>query len=512
MIGRFGMGEVLSGWWSARGKPAEASVALAKSRYWRRALCCAVGLCAVLNIAVGCGGENRSSLRNNPRLVDDRANIVFVLADDYDPTLLRAMPETRSGMRDRGVTLENAVISLPMCCPSRATILTGRYPHNHGVWYTRGTGSGWPAFHARGLEADTVATWLHAAGYRTFFAGKYLNGYDNTSYVPPGWDEWFGFLGEYPGETYRLNENGAIQTYDRTGIHDTDLIARETETFIRDAKQPFFAYVAPNATHAPYYSAERHEDDFSGATLPDLPSRNEEEVSDKPGYIRGQPAPTDEQLAGERAVYRARLRAAESLDELVAGVLDALGSSGELEDTYVIFWTDNGYHLAGTHRLPRGKHTPYQEDTTVPMFVRGPGVPEGVVRRDLASNTDLAPTFAAIAGADVPDTVDGRSLLPLLGQDAPGRWRTALLVESRAGFGEEPPENMPAYAEIRTEDTTYVEYATGERELYDLSRDPYQLDNLARTVDQDRLSGLHERLAALRSCAATECREAEDNR
>jgi len=463
----------------------------------------------VLLIASGCG-EERSDTRDDPHPSGERSNIILVLADDFDPTLLRAMPETRQGLRDRGVTLENAVTSLPMCCPSRATILTGKYPHNHGVWYTRGIRSGWPAFHARGLDENTVATWLHGAGYRTFFAGKYLNGYDDTRYVPPGWDVWNGYLGEYPGEAYHLNENGEIKTYDRTEVHDTDLMARKTEAFIRDTEEPFFAFVAPNATHSPYYSAERHANDFSDAALPDPPSRNEADVSDKPRYVREGPSLTGEQLLGERDAHRARLRAASSLDDLVGGVLEALRSSGELDDTYVFFWTDNGYHLAGTHRLPRGKHTPYEEDIAVPMFVRGPGVPEGVVRGDLVSNTDLAPTFAGIAGVSVPGTVDGRSLLPLLGRNPPERWRTALLVESRAGFGEEPPEDMPAYAAMRTGDATYVEYATGETELYDLSLDPHQLENLARTVEKARISRLHDRLTALRSCGGEECREAEN--
>ena len=465
-----------------------------------------VALCGVLIFASGCGGKERSDA---PRPSDTRPNIVFVLADDFDPTLLRAMPETRGGLQDRGVTLENAVISLPMCCPSRATILTGMYPHNHGIWLTRGGRSGWPAFHARGLDEATVATWMHGAGYRTFFAGKYLNGYDDTRYVPPGWSIWNGFLGEYPGHTYRLNENGEIHTYERAEIHDTDLMARKAEAFIRDTRDPFFALVATNATHSPYYAAERHAGDFADSALPDSPSRNEANVSDKPRYVRGGPTLTDEQLAGEREAHRARLRAAASLDDLVGGTLDALRTAGELKNTYVFFWTDNGYHLAGTHRLPRGKHTPYEEDVVVPMFVRGPGVPEGIVRRDLASNTDLAPTFAGIAGTAVPGTVDGRSLLPLLSRTPPERWRKALLVESQAGFREEPPEGMPAYAAVRTRDSIYVEYATGKRELYDLSRDPHQLENLAGRAEPARISRLHERLAALRSCAAEKCGEAE---
>ncbi|MGI8912153.1 MAG: sulfatase family protein [Rubrobacteraceae bacterium] len=461
-------------------------------------------------LAFGCGEEERGEIGERTGPEEARPNIVFVLADDFDPALLRAMPETRGGIRDRGVTLENAVISTPMCCPSRATILTGKYSHNHGVWYTRGIRGGWPAFQARGLDRDTVATRMHDAGYRTFFAGKYLNGYDDTRYVPPGWSVWNGYLGEYPGETYRLNEDGEIETYERDEVHDTDLIARKSEAFIRDTEKPFFAYIAPNATHSPYYAAERHASEFSGAGLPESLNRDEADVSDKPRYAREGPLLTEEQAAEEEDVHRQRLRAAASLDDLVGGALDALRSSGELDNTYVFFWTDNGYHLAGAHRLPRGKHTPYEEDIAVPMFVRGPGVPEGVAREGLASNTDLAPTFTVIAEATAPEEADGRSLLPLLGRNPPDRWRTALLIESRAGFREEPPEDMPAYAAMRTEDTTYVEYETGERELYDLVRDPRQLHNLARAAEPEQLSVMSGRLAALRSCAAEECREAED--
>src|SRR5215217_3388318 len=205
----------------------------------------------------------------------ERPNIVLILTDDLDTESVSVMPELKSLLIEEGTTFNNAFVTDPMCCPSRATFLRGQYSHNTHI-----AGK----FRRLGLERSTIATWLDDAGYDTFYAGKYMNGYDDTRYVPPGWDRWYGWLGMYhsPGGEYGLNENGHIERYDLDQVHDTDLLKDKAVDFIRDQRgegKPFFAYVAPNAPHTPAYVPERDEGLFSDRSLPRSPSFNEEDMS-----------------------------------------------------------------------------------------------------------------------------------------------------------------------------------------------------------------------------------------
>jgi arylsulfatase A-like enzyme len=232
-------------------------------------------------------------------------------------------------------------------------------------------------------------------------------------------------------------------------------------------------------------------------------------------------------------LYQKRLQSMLAVDEMIGRLVQTLRESGELDDTYIFFTSDNGYHM-GTHRLSTGKWTAYEEDIRVPLIAVGPGVPEDRKLEHLVLNNDLAPTFAELGGAEAPDFVDGRSLAALLGEDPPSpkEWRSAFLVEAATELGgaeadptvddgspelplsgDPSPERRwgrPGLEALRTGGTLYVEYGTGERELYDLEEDPSQLDNRYETADQDLVQRAQRRLEALRGCAGATCRAAED--
>jgi arylsulfatase A-like enzyme len=472
-------------------------------------------------------------------------NIVLVLTDDLDRNLgtLEQVPGFAALFPDQGMTFPNAFVSESLCCPSRASIQRAQYVHNHQVVGNKAPEGGFEKFHALREEESTVGTWLHAAGYRTGFMGKYLNGYPDTAeptFEPPGWDEWDSpaagnAYGEY---NYTLNENGSLHRYG-SGPEDylTDVLSRKATGFIQQAasdKRPFFLFVATYAPHQPATPAPRHADAFPGVRAPRPPSYNEPDVSDKPEWIRSKrPLGPRQQLQLDE-LHRKRLQSMLAVRELVEHVLQALQASGQLENSYLFFTSDNGFHL-GEHRLHAGKLTAYEEDIRVPLFVRGPGVPPKTVRQELVGNIDLAPTFADLAHASQPDFVDGRSLVPLLHGGRAPEWRGAFLVEqAEVHFGPQakrrprqvlepldPQEEemtraprrggqgIPAYDALRTPTQTYVVYSTGERELYDLRADPYELRNVAGGADRALLARLDSWLAALRKCRGAECRVAD---
>jgi arylsulfatase A-like enzyme len=453
-------------------------------------------------------GEHEASAQTTPK-----PNIVFVLTDDLDAGSIRYMPTVQRELVQKGTTFENGILTLTQCCPSRATMLRGQYAHNHRIGF--GVEPSARSFKKRGLEKSTVATWLHEAGYKTALFGKYLNGYDYR-YVPPGWDQWHASVGADVWPEC-LNDNGTKRCYG--GQHPDAVLDEKAEGFVRSSRggtQPLFLWLAFNAPHepAPYMRQDRNK--FSGLALPKSPSFNERDVSDKPAWIRNRPLLNGKQIKATRRLYLDRLRSLQAVDRAVGHLLDALDDTGRLENTYIVFWTDNGFHM-GEHRLAplkgtSGKSAPYLEDTKVPLIVRGPDVPQAK-REELVLNTDIAPTFAALGGAQPDDFVDGRSFAPLLEGEAPG-WRTTALIENRRST--KPPR--PAYAGLITEsaaseDTAYIEYEGGGRELYDLEDDPYQLENaFAQNPPPDRalVSGLEDQLDKLRGCKATACKDAEN--
>lgn len=487
-------------------------------------------------------------------------NIVFILTDDLSRAEIDSMPSVKRLIAAQGASLDNYLVGVTLCCPSRASTLRGQYAHNTGVLVNEGPSGGLGAMQANGLEAATIATALHSMGYRTALVGKYLNGYPLTGserYIPPGWDLWFSPAGGWPYSQYdyTINDNGTLVPHGRSPRdYGTDVLMDRAISFLKDAApsdSAFFLYLALYPPHEPAVAARRHANRFAVAKAPRTPSYNEPDVSDKPAHIaKARPMPRRVELAVDD-LYRRRLRSLMAVDEGVERIVTTLAQLGELDRTWIVFTSDNGFHL-GQHRLPAGKRSPYEEDIRVPMFIRGPGVVAGRHLSQIAANTDLAPTFAELAGTQLPYEADGRSLLPLL-DGTVTTWRTAYLVDQwttnrrrvrptappsddldpvtleppdldeKARMGQPAPAErderlaglgripvMPEYHGVRTDRYLYVEYVTGEKELYDLQSDPYELDNLIKSADATLIAELAARLAALKSCAGISCHSAED--
>ncbi len=504
-----------------------------------------------------------SQLTNTPAASGNRPNILFILTDDLDVAEIAFMPKLQSLMVQQGTLFNNFFVNVSLCCPSRSTTLRGQYSQNTKIYGNAPPDGGYKAFHDNGNEASTIAVWLKDAGYRTMLAGKYLNGYpdgvDKTS-IPPGWTEWYSAVkgNAYSEFNYTLNENGKLVDYKaKPEDYGTDVYARKTIDFIqRSAKggKPFFAYVATYAPHSPSTPAPRHANLFPDAKAPRTPDFNEADVSDKPAYIRNRPLLSDKQIKVIDEAYRKRLQSLQAVDEMIGNLIDTLKATGQLDNTYIFFSSDNGFHL-GNHRLDMGKVAPYEVDIHVPLVVRGPGVPAGVKLDHIAGNVDYASTWAELAGIKTPDWVDGRSLVPLLksnppplipplsttGEDGRG-WRQCYLIQhgdpskgTAASDDEammyevpedmvgllEPPDGLPEevagdiqqrqlgitpYQGIRTQIYTYVEYTTGEKELYDLRTDPNQLTNIASKANPELLKALATHLHELEKCSGASCR------
>jgi arylsulfatase A-like enzyme len=444
-----------------------------------------------------------------------KPNVVFILTDDMRKDDLKYMPKTRALLGNKGTRFENAYVSLAWCCPSRATIMRGQYAHNHRVWFIQNTADGgWQGYKNHGYEQDNIATRLHDAGYRTGLFGKYLNFYDDETTVPPDWDDWFALLENPMLETqqryfdYDVNDNGTTRHLGmRAQDYSTDVLRRETRAFIDAsvaAGKPFFSYVAPSAphtvsSHEPPIPAPRHENAFDGEQAPRLPSFNEEDVSDKPPWISSLRLLDDAEIAEIDARHEGRIESLQAVDELVEAVVGKLRAVGALDNTYVVFTSDNGWHH-GEHRKPSGKQQPYEESIHMPLLIRGPGVQAGSSTNKLTLNTDFFPTFTDLAGVATPEYVDGRSLRPLL-EGSATTWRSAILIEQK----KTPTDS---FSGIRTSSgKKYIEYGDGFKELYDLKADPYELNNTYKATAPPE--SLASRLQALKGCASATCRSAE---
>jgi N-acetylglucosamine-6-sulfatase len=456
-----------------------------------------------------------------------RPNIIFVLTDDLAWNLVQYMPHVQD-MQAHGTTFPNYFVTDSLCCPSRSSIFTGRYPHDTGVFTNGGQDGGFAVFHARGEENNTFATRLQKRGYRTAMMGKYLNGYTPRGlvdgkrlYIPPGWNEWDVAGNGYPEFNYNLNENGTLVHYGSLPrAYLTDVLARKGSAFVdRAAAQgkPFMLEIATFAPHGPYTPAPRDANDFPGVQAPRTPAFNEDDVSDKPSWLTGHPPLTAAQIAQIDTAYRKRAQAVEAVDDLIARLEAALHRDGIADDTYIFFSSDNGFHM-GDHRLMPGKMTAFETDIRVPLVVTGPDVPAGREVSRVAENIDLCPTFMKLGRAHVPPYVDGQSLVPLLHHRAVRVWRNAALVEHHgpdfgASAGPDAPQagsgNPTTYEALRLPHSTYVEYANGEREYYDLTTDPYELTNSYPSLSQSRVDALHSLLAALENChSSAACRNA----
>jgi len=405
---------------------------------------------------------------------DERPNFLIILTDDQRYDSMQYMPKTQSLIFDQGVNFPHAYITTPLCCPSRSSILTGMYAHNHGVRENEIP-----------LEKKTFFDFLHEDGYYTGLVGKYLNSWKGET--RPEFDYWVSFkYGETRYTNPLLNVNGEWSRHQ--GEYITYLLGDYAIDFLDKAagkRKPFVLLLSVNAPHQPNTPAI--EDNNLQIALPDWPpSFNEEDVSDKPAWMQFKDEPLNESLIQSIEKYRRdQILTLVSLDRTLEKVMTALESTGELDNTVVIFLSDNGVHW-GEHRL-YSKNTFYEESVRVPFAIRYPPlITEPYTENKVIANIDIAPTLLELAGIPIPEDIDGLSLVGLLNGQA--EWREGVLLE---GW---PPRAY--YSAIHTDryvlaETPWDDFLpdpdTPQYELYDLEIDPYQLDNLAGNPEYDKV-------------------------
>ncbi len=512
-----------------------------------------LGLVTGTALLTGCGEDQEADEKRRVR-----PNVVVLMTDDQGMESMRVLRRTRRLVGERGVTFSRAFASFPLCCPSRASLLTGQHAHNNGVQGNRPNRDGGGYVNLR-RPGRTLARWMKASGYDTAHFGKWANSPGPN--VPPGWDTWgrtFDRTTAYYG--YRMPRPGRkpLAYGSRERDYHTDVVTRKATRFIdRHAGRkdgPMFlsvGYLAPHGgfgrhdaaghrcggvstagepTKGAAQPAARHSAAFAGAPLPRPISFNEADVSDKPASIQASARFTPWQIEIIKTRYRCELASLLSVDESVGRIVRALRRADELARTYLVFTSDQGgFH--GEHRRTGGKNLPYREATRVPLLIRGPGLPRGKVIADPVANVDVAPTVLALTRVRQPRglrrVMDGRSLVPVL--EGRASWPDrAVLIEGRhpttqTYYGR---WQVASYQGVRTRRYAYNEYfvqtvngpyegaetriGQGElsaRELYDLETDPHEL----RSVDlEPRYREIRERLAAaldrLDDCAGTECR------
>jgi len=438
-----------------------------------------------------------------------RPNIVFILTDDLAWNLVQFMPHVLQMQKD-GATFTNYFVTDSLCCPSRSSIFTGRYPHDTGVFRNTGRDGGYHVFVERGHENATFAAWLAAAGYHTAMLGKYLNGYQPDMHAPArGWTSWAVAGNGYPEFRYSLNQDARVVRYAmRPADYLTDVLSGLAARFIRQqAGTPFVIEVASFAPHAPYTPAPRDADALPGLRAPRTPAFNAAPDANAAKWLLTHPELTAADIAAIDRDFRKRAQSVLAVDKMIGELQAAVAAIGAQNNTYFVFSSDNGYHM-GEHRLMPGKMTAYDIDIRVPLIVTGPGIAAGRTVEEVAENVDLCPTFAELGGVSVPANVDGRSLLPLLRGEPVENWRAVALVEHRGPHTDRSDPDAPAarsgnpttYEAIRGRTSVYVEYADGEREYHDLATDPDELSNTYPALAPERKAALHSTLDAVKNC------------
>ena len=531
----------------------------------------AAALAVLAAVALAVPGPAGAAPRDE-RAGGKQPNVLVVMTDDVPYGDLQLMPSYQR-LKRLGTTFTRAYASYPLCCPARATLLTGQYAHNHGVKSNFfATGGGFDGFDG---QDDILPTWLQEAGYRTAFVGKYLNEYGgrDRDLIPPGWDDWHGLVdySTYNYFNWAVNHNGSLDYYgDRDYIDALIELARLTATdaagtpaqalarsieiydpiedigsenqddyqpdatgeFANDAleramegEKPFFLYYAPIAAHretdyeefggirdipleADPRPPERYEDTYDHVELPRDPSFNEEDVSDKPEGVSGRDPISDERIDEMTADYRGALGALRAADDGLARMLDTLEESGELDDTIVIYTADQGF-MQGQHRIDDHKYIPYEPSIRLPLVIAGPGIPKGEQVDGLVAAQDMTATIVDAAGAKAGRDADGVSLLPhVQGKRLPDR---EILLEALAPtvefeIGNEAIDAQVPYFGLRTERYKYISWSFGDEELYDLQKDPYELENVAEKRGYaDVRERLAERAKELSACAGPSC-------
>jgi N-acetylglucosamine-6-sulfatase len=436
-------------------------------------------------------------------------NIVFILTDDLAWNLVPFMPHVQE-MQKQGVTFANYFVTDSLCCPSRSSIFTGRFPHDTGVFRNTGSDGGYSAFVNRGNNKATFATVLSAAGYRTAMMGKYLNGYIPAQHRPdPGWTTWSVAGHGYAEFKYALNQDGRVVHYgDKPADYLTDVLAAHGARFIQQsAGAPFLLEVATFAPHAPYTPAPRDANALPDLRAPRSPAFDAEPDANAAKWLTVHTPLTRTDVANIDRDFRKRAQSVLAVDALIGRLQAAVAAIGAQDNTYFVFSSDNGYHM-GEHRLMPGKMTAYDTDIRVPLIVTGPGVHAGISIDEVVENIDLGPTFADLAGADALPNSDGRSVVSLLHGQKVADWRRVALVEHRGPHKDPTDPDAPAmrsgnpitYEAIRAKDWVYVEYEDGEREYHDHVTDPNELRNTFELLPEGEKAALHATLEAIKNC------------
>lgn len=489
-----------------------------------------------------------------------RPNVVIVLTDDLDTHSLTRMvnigmmPKLKSKVINMSTQFNNSFVTTSWCCPSRATLLTGLYSHNHNVFTNSRPLGGVTRFD----DSSTLATWLQESDYRTGLVGKYFNNYgndadpstpvDDLGYIPPGWDDWQGLISQdtdglraFQMYNYTINDNGTLVKHGTAASdYQTDVIARRARQFINESEtindaQPFFLLVAPTAPHLEspgplsgcsdsvwdesIRPAPRHIGTLPTSIQLTRPANfNEVDMSDKPSWLQRVPALTTKDIGCLKRQYRDRLTSLRAVDDMVGSLIDTLQRDNELSNTVFIFTSDNGFFY-GQHRLT-DKVLGYEESIRVPLYIRAPGFPPQITM-DVALNNDLASTVAEFAGITPGLSVDGRSLLPLMRNPLEDNWRKRFLVEYLGTVQTNHVPPRAPFSAVRTTNLSkntppnqfYVEWkdGLGSREFYDLPTDRYQISsqhhNPAWANVRNTLASL---LSPFRNCGGGSCRALED--
>ncbi len=410
-------------------------------------------------------------------------NIVLITVDDASDVDLKYMPLARRRLKRLGTEFSNGLATHPLCGPARAQLITGQYAQDTNVWLNKGTYGGYGNIPDKN---NTIGTWLQAAGYRTSLAGKFLNGYSQSFAVPDGWDKWrVTTAGTYsPYDFTVVHEDG--QSHLVTGKYIADWVAEESIDFFHSQDQrPFFmwaSFVAPHGMHvngkwkAPI-PAPRHADLFADEVSPSTrkPSFNETDLSDKPDYFEDRWEDNVREKESYNELFRARIRSLQAVDEGIAHMVDGLTSEVR-QNTLWILTSDNGY-LLGEHRM-QGKNCPYEESLHVPLLVRwqGGGIPTGVVTDRIGRLIDIPASILDAAGATAGRPQAGQSLLPIA-KGPTEDLGEAVLIQGGSDYHDGPW----AFQGIRKGKWKYVEHWQGQKELYDLTNDPYEINNVAGT-------------------------------
>jgi N-acetylglucosamine-6-sulfatase len=560
-------------------------------RHARTRLAVVAALLALLSCAVFVGLQGAQSAGAAQSSATQKPSFVVIQIDDATLDQLyaslnvggidvQAMPYTLSLIANRGITFNRYYVPYPLCCPSRVSLLTGRYAHNHNVRGNVPPNGGFTGFKARQAYSHNLAPWLQAAGYRTIHIGKFLNGYGDEPFdegkdVPPGWSAWHSVLRADTNHYfygYTLNDNGVLDgPFGDPGSWDTREYGErddfgcptaplngkpcfyETDVFNRIAseelygtspEQPFYLQLDYTAPHGDFRRpagpepATRHYNTFAGAPYPHDRSQgfNEGSVNDKPRFIREAPYLSLNEIHTYRVYYQKALESLRSVDEGVKQVVDTLGGLSRLRNTYIIFTSDNGFFY-GEHRLTGGKFIAYEPATHLPLLIRGPGIKPGTSTGELAANIDIAPTILELAGASADKSIDGRSLVPYM-KDPALRSRRPILFESFVETADVEANGQPTapaeraraaarasssssgdasasivappkdYLGIRLGPYKYIEWPSGEKELYDITKDPYELNNVVRVRNLSPIRAfLHAQLVRLEACVGKTCQE-----